>query len=186
MWLIVAGLAGCTVHIGGVPVADTSQALPTPPLPFTPGIRQRTNERNNGSTFEPCTAYSPAELSAVRVKSETVSDAAQTDSPNFRGCHWSGTDNSWRFSQIVGNEESLRTYKTKQRDRVWLPDQTVNERTVGVALDPPLGCFAAFMSDQGIVVTTTMSSTKRTPEPDFKTECEMAVAFATLATTKAP
>ncbi|WP_081586017.1 DUF3558 domain-containing protein [Tsukamurella sp. 1534] len=183
-------LTGCATSVTGEaePSHGPAAAAVATTLPFIPTISGRTNERNDGTSFEPCTAYTSEELSLIGVVPNTASDAAYSDSPNYRGCHWSsGSGRYAMFSQTVGNTESLVRYKQKYADRPWQTDRTVNGRTVAMSIDPPSnGCFTAFSSQRGIVITTVLSPGKPNPEPDYQTECEMALTFTELATRKAP
>ncbi|GAB3125578.1 hypothetical protein GCM10027289_00050 [Tsukamurella serpentis] len=155
-------------------------------MPFVPRFAGRTNERNDGTSFEPCTAYSDAELRSLGVASQTLSDAAISESPNYRGCHWQSPNGSGRFSQIVGNEKSTSDYKAKQSARPWQPDRVVNGRIVIVATELGDGCLASFMSRNAMVHSSFRVTSPGKPSADLVPECEKAIAWATLAISKAP
>ncbi|MDP0398946.1 DUF3558 domain-containing protein [Tsukamurella strandjordii] len=208
-WIPAVGIActlalsGCTASVPGDPVSagrdshiEVTTAPPSPsqiglssaPLPFTPTIQGRTNERNNGSSFEPCTAYTPEELRALGIDPATVEDAAISNSPNFRGCHWSGirespTDRDYlNYSQIVGKRITLEAYKREQDFRTWLPDRTVQGRRLAVATTPN-DCTAVFLSEAAVVITGALPLRA---SPGLTRECDAAIAFAALAISKAP
>ncbi|GAA0996017.1 hypothetical protein GCM10009551_061900 [Nocardiopsis tropica] len=208
-WIPAVGIActlalgGCTTSVPGAPVsADRdSQAEetdapptmsqtgpPTAPLPFTPAIQGRTNERNDGSSFEPCTAYTAQELRALNIDPFSLADAAKSRSPNFRGCEWTSvkagpSDRSYlNYSQIVGKRITLDDYKREQNFRPWQPDRIVMGRRLAVA-PTKYDCTAAFISEAAVVITGTITPY---PSSGLVRECDAAVAFATLAISKAP
>ncbi|MDP0398945.1 DUF3558 family protein [Tsukamurella strandjordii] len=208
-WIPAVGIActlalgGCTTSVPGAPVsADRdSQAEetdapptmsqtgpPTAPLPFTPAIQGRTNERNDGSSFEPCTAYSAQELRDLNIEPASLQDAAKSNSPNFRGCHWTSikagpADRTYLdYSQVVGKRISLDAYKREQNFRAWQPDRVVMGRRLAVA-PMKYDCTAAFISESAVVTTGAIALY---PSPGLTRECDAAVAFATLAISKAP
>ncbi|CAM4013253.1 DUF3558 domain-containing protein [Tsukamurella strandjordii] len=158
------------------------------PLPFTPTIQGRTNERNDGSSFEPCTAYSAQELRDLNIEPASLQDAAKSNSPNFRGCHWTSikagpADRTYLdYSQVVGKRISLDAYKREQNFRAWQPDRVVMGRRLAVA-PMKYDCTAAFISESAVVTTGAIALS---PSPGLTRECDAAVAFATLAISKAP
>lgn len=181
-------LAGCTVDVAG----DPTSALKSPrtsvkPLPFTPTIQGRTNDRTDGTTFEPCSAYTDNELRSLDINPATRMDAAAVDFANYRGCHWRGNDytasrGGGEYSQIVGLKMALPDYKKYMSPRVWQPDRMVHGRTLAVS-STLVYCSAAFASEFAIVSTIVASSN---PSPGNVAECDRAIAFASLAITKAP
>ncbi|MBS4104496.1 DUF3558 domain-containing protein [Tsukamurella paurometabola] len=186
---IVAG--GCAVSVPGEGVPDGNVAARTSvtarPLPFVPQYEGRTNERNDGTTFEPCIAYSDAELRALGADPRSVKDVMISVSPNYRGCRWQSPDSAAYFSQTLGNEVSLEIYKAKQRTRPWQPDRIINGRTVILTTEGDDGCFASFMSENAIVHSAyTVDGWGRKPSPGLVAECNKAIEWATLAISKAP
>ncbi|WP_343952370.1 DUF3558 domain-containing protein [Tsukamurella spumae] len=178
---------GCTVAVPGEPVAARNPRTSPVPLPFTPTIKDRTNDRTNGTSFEPCSAYSDAELRALEINPATLADAAKVDSANYRGCHWRANDytsarGGGQYSQIVGHKMTLDEYKRYMSTLRWRADRVAHGRRIAVAAEFD-NCVAAFSSEQAIVVTIA-AWTK--PSPDLTVECERAVAFASLAISKAP
>ncbi|CAM3907038.1 DUF3558 domain-containing protein [Tsukamurella strandjordii] len=179
--LAAAATAACAVTGDPIPAIDVSASLPV-----VPTISERVNGRNDGTTFEPCTAYRAEELIPLGIAPSSISDAAFSDSPNFRGCDWLSPDRITFISQILGDEKSLDNYKRKHSYRKWQPDREVNGRSIATATDSNDGCIAAFMSMEAIVVSGIRTSTAGRPSPGLKQECDKAFAFASLATSKAP
>lgn len=177
-------VAGCAIAVDGQALPSSTSAKP---LPFTPSIAERTNDRNDGTTFEPCVAYSAGEIEQLGSVYRSVSDAGFSDSPNFRGCNWDTPGNSGQLGQIVGNESSLANYKAKQSNRPWQPDRQIGGRTVIATAEPHInGCYASFMSQKAIVHSSYRTTSAGVPSPGLVEECDKAIAFATLAISKAP
>ncbi|NKY19981.1 DUF3558 domain-containing protein [Tsukamurella spumae] len=180
-------LVGCNATVPGEPITSNKASTLTKPLPFTPTIKERTNDRTDGTSFEPCSAYTDGELRALDINPATVEDAAKVDSANYRGCHWRGNDYSvarggTQYSQVVGLEMTLDEYKRYMKTLPWQADRTAHGRSLAVVAENNY-CIAVFRAELSIV-TTRSSSTN--PSPGRTVECERAVAFASLAITKAP
>ncbi|WP_019203780.1 DUF3558 domain-containing protein [Tsukamurella sp. 1534] len=180
-------VTSCAVSVPGDPTAAGIPRTSAKPLPFTPTIKNRTNDRTDGTTFEPCSAYTDPELQALDINPATITDAAQIDSANYRGCHWRAFDytsarGGTQYSQIVGLEMPLDQYKKKMSSRTWQPDRTAHGRTIAVASGFD-DCVVAFRSDESIVTTNAAATT---PSPGLTAECDRAIAFASLAISKAP
>ncbi|BDD83511.1 hypothetical protein TPB0596_32740 [Tsukamurella pulmonis] len=181
--------SGCAVAVSGEPTSSLESPSPTSqkPLPFTPTIKNRTNDRTDGTTFEPCSAYTNDELRALNIDPASVHDAAQVDDPNYRGCRWlangyNDVHGGGDYSQIVGRELTLDQYKRYMSALRWQTDRIVNGRVLAYAPENNY-CIAAFSSEESIVTTIAESTT---PSPGNVTECDRAIAFASLAITKAP
>lgn len=181
--LLVVG--GCSISVSGTAVPGQTSTSAAP-LPFTPTIGERTNDRTDGTSFEPCTAYTDEELERVGISPRTVRDAGFSDSPNFRGCRWDTPDGSGWFGQTVANQAPLNAYKARQSQRPWQPDNQVGGRTLAVAAEQPDGCIAVFVSEAAVVISGFNTISPRTPSPGLVAECDTAIAWATLAIAKAP
>lgn len=181
-------LSSCSTSYAGeaVPEVQYSPGASVSPLPFTPQHAGRTNERNDGSSFEPCTAYTDEEMRSLGADPRTLSDAAISDAPNYRGCHWQTADGIGRFSQIVSNERSIEAYKAKQSQRPWQKDRLIGGRTVIVATERNDRCLASFMSQGAMVHSSFRTGTAGRPSADLVAECNKAIEWATLAISKAP
>ena len=180
-------MTGCAVPIEGYAVPESQAATPLArPLPFVPKYPGRTNERNNGTSFEPCTAYTEAEMRALGADPGSLEDVMISESPNYRGCQWRSPDRVAHFGQTLGNEESLDVYKAKQSYRPWQPDRIINGRRVILTTEDRDGCFASFMSQRAIVHSVYSIGTRGKPTADLVAECNKAIEWATLAISKAP
>ncbi|ADG77940.1 hypothetical protein TPAU25S_00044 [Tsukamurella paurometabola] len=180
-------VSGCATAVPGEPIATGSSRASTKPLPFTPTIKNRTNDRNDGTTFEPCTAYTDADLLPLDINPGSIRDAAQVDAANYRGCRWNANDYTARsgggqYSQIVGLTMTLEQYKRSMKTLRWQPDRQAHGRTIAYAPENNY-CSASFSSERAIVVTIASSTN---PSPGNQAECERAIAFASLAASKAP
>ncbi|WP_259139822.1 DUF3558 domain-containing protein [Tsukamurella ocularis] len=184
-------LSGCAVSVVGEAVpaegaASRTASTSARPLPFMPKFDGRTNERNDGTSFEPCVAYSDDEMRGLGVDPSTIRDAAISESPNYRGCYWQSPDRVSFFSQELGNEKSLDAYKAKQSHRPWQPDRVINGRRVILTTERGTGCFASFMSEKAIVNSAYSIGSRGKPSADLVAECNKAIEWATLAISKAP
>ena len=191
-WLGLVGtsvlLSACTVSVEGegVPANSTATTLSMLPLPFVPKYSGRTNERNNGTRFEPCTAYTDEEMRALGADPGSIEDVMISESPNYRGCQWRSPDRVAYFGQTLGNEKSLDVYKAKQSYRPWQPDRVINGRRVILTTEDRDGCFASFMSEGAMVHSAYSIGTRGKPSSDLVAECNKAIEWATLAISKAP
>lgn len=180
-------VSACAVSVDGEAVPERGPATTSArPLPFVPKYEGRTNERNDGTSFEPCTAYSDDELRALGADPRTLEDVMISTAPNYRGCQWQSPDGTAFFSQELGNETSLAAYKAKQSRRPWQPDRVVNGKTVILTTERDAGCFASFMSQNAIIHSAYTVGSMRSPSRGLVDECNKAIEWATLAISKAP
>lgn len=184
-------VVSCAVSVPGEGVSDERAvkraSASARPLPFVPQYEGRTNERNDGTTFEPCTAYSDNEMRALGADPRTLKDVMISVSPNYRGCRWQSPDGSAYFSQTLGNEVSLEVYKAKQSRRPWRSDRLIDGRTVILTTEGDDGCFASFMSENAIIHSAyTVDGWGAKPSTGLVAECNKAIEWATLAISKAP
>lgn len=173
------------------PAVGASSVAPpasSKPLPFVPKFKERTNERNNQTTFEPCTAYSADEIRAIGIDPASIKDAAFSDSPNFRGCDWRSLTASPRdrdyleYSQIVGKRQTLEEYRRDQSYRNFREDRIVLGRRIVVSA-MKYDCSATFEVEATTAVTIVQALY---PSPNLTRECDAAVALASLGVSKAP
>ncbi|GAA4383435.1 hypothetical protein GCM10023147_02660 [Tsukamurella soli] len=176
-------------------MSGLAMASAAPPLPFAPTIAERWNRRNDGTSFEPCIAYSANEALALGMDPRTLEDAAISDSPNYRGCHWELTRRDgdsrgrwWNWvSQIVGNQPPLTSYKASHHEYAWVSDRFVDGRTFALGnrrTTQSVECYVVFTSGTALVGTAVNFETasRRTQAE----ECDRAFRIAALAASKAP
>lgn len=151
-------------------------------LPFETEHSDRWNRRNDGTTYEPCTALSSDGLRDLGVEPSSVRDAAGTNGQTLRGCQWeyqdSKPDDSWFVSQIVGNAESLATEKrTKSSDSyVWRDDVLVSGRVVGVLARPTWDNCSTYVQSDRAAVNTIVFDYGTSPL-DMDEACDRALEF---------
>lgn len=95
-------------------------------LPFKTVFPNRWSFRNNGTSYEPCTAVSSKALRVLGADAASVRDSASADSQTARGCSWTISAGDVKFasvSQVVGNSPPLSEYKQARAGTVqWMPD----------------------------------------------------------------
>ncbi|WJR34195.1 DUF3558 family protein [Mycobacteroides immunogenum] len=102
------GLSGCststirpidaTTASSTSPVSESSSATATNTLP---GQHPPPTGNNNGTSFDPCLAYTAAELKSWGAAPGSVEDQGIGDSV-LRGCKWTG--DGWVVQQLVVNQ----------------------------------------------------------------------------------
>ncbi|MDF0530833.1 DUF3558 family protein [Tsukamurella sp. 8F] len=186
--------SACATTVAGVAVtpSESRTRIAHPSLPFTPTYTERWNRRNDGSSFEPCTAHIADDLEAIGIDASTMEDAAISDSPNYRGCNWElmrrpgdspGTALNYA-TQAVSNQRNLPFYKEGHDEMRWGPDQVIDGRVFGVADAPHDDFLVAFESGTALVITSVKIDRRSHRSPSE--ERERAMKFALLAATKAP
>lgn len=182
---------GCAQSVVGSAVPGAGLATPQAVLPFTPSVAERSNRRNDGTSFEPCVAHSPEEIRVLGIDQATMRDAASADSQNYRGCRWElsrrpdDRPGHWRnwVSQLVGNQPPLPIYKQGHEEIRWGPDRVSGGRTIAAGTSRSDECVVVFSSGRALVVTLlTLDTETRTQT----SECARAFRFAVLAASKAP
>lgn len=130
-------------------ISAAAEVTATPiPLPIDNRFPNRWNDSNNGSTYEPCIAFSANELRAFGIDPESLEDAALVDGQGTRGCNWFTRD-AFGFGQVVTNSRSLEDYKKGTPEYDWRPDLEFGGRLVGL--------FSPKFEDSGICSTYVQS-----------------------------
>lgn len=188
-------LTACDVQGGdtqAVPVSrlatpDESTLLATPvPLPFENPFPNRWNESNDGSPFEPCNAFSSAELLRFQIDPEMIEDAAIVDGQGIRGCRWMMTGR-FSFSNLVTNSESLEIYRQGVVEYDWQSDLEIEGRTVGLfslVHGSSKECSTYVQSYSAAVVTNVLPSASA--EGKAIDACKLAVDFTRAYIDKIP
>ncbi|WP_207842559.1 DUF3558 family protein [Williamsia soli] len=191
--LFVFALSACHIDDPSTdarPVVDSSRAAAvngTPvPLPFDNPFPNRWNASNDGTSFEPCVAYTSGELSRFKVDSSKIEDVAQVDGQSTRGCHWYMSD-QFDLGQLVTDASSLDEYRTASTDLDWKPDLEVGGRTVGLfAVDYGTSktCSTYVQSFSAGVVTNVITSTS--PYGQSVDACKLVIDFTRAYIDKIP
>lgn len=191
--LVIVGLAsGCAVDDSStraVPAGEQGQvdgaAETQTPLPFESRFPNRTNAANDGTPYEPCTAFAAADLEKFNIDYTVVEDAAQVDGQGTRGCHWF-MPQAFGFGQVVANSASLDIYKRHTPELDWRPDVVIGGRTVGVfgLKDHGGTCSTYVQSYSAGVVTNILTSTE--PEARTVDACQMVLDFTRAYIDKIP
>jgi hypothetical protein len=187
---LVIAAAGCSISTPGTPApaSTTPGAAPSnvsSSVPYTlTAPHPSPGKGNDGTTFDPCIAYTAEEIRSWGVDPGTVEDTG-TQGLRTRGCRWSG--DGWSISQSIINnpvEKYLDTpvYPGSRRETIGGLDGVVYQA-------PEVGdlmCTAALPSQQGtvhIVVGIYNEKAGRQAVPDL---CVKAVEVATFVVTKLP
>ena len=145
--------------------SPTSQSLPSAStststsvevsLPFHNPFPNRWNSSNDGTTFEPCVAFSEKELLRFGVDPAVIEDAALVDGQGVRGCEWF-MPRSFSLNVVVTNSTSLDDYKSGRGELLWKPDLVVDDRVVGIAQlnSDDHVCMTYIQSSAAIVATS--------------------------------
>lgn len=171
-------------------VGVSQQQTKTGALPFENAFPHRWNERNDGTTYEPCAAVSHETLVDLGLDPSTVNDSAGTDGQSLRGCRWKSTAlgrADWTVSQFVGNSVSLAANQARYSSEVdsWLPDVQIGGRTVGVHYTSSgQDCDTYVQSGRAGVITLVMFHV--VPPPPPSEICDRALAFTRATTSKMP
>ncbi|QKT06740.1 DUF3558 domain-containing protein [Gordonia sp. X0973] len=157
---------------------------PTPPVGSVP-FPNRLNPGNDGTSYEPC-SVSANEVISLGWSPTSKRDAATVDKQTARGCIWHDAQlgSVWSVSQIVGNSPSLDAYRTSHPHFTWLPDVTINGRTIGVHLMGPSTCATSVQSQRAGV--STIVSYNRVPAPPTSQICDRAIAFTRATISQMP
>jgi Protein of unknown function (DUF3558) len=137
--MLVMSVSACHVQDGSTEarpqttpstIVDRATGVPIP-LPFENRFPNRWNPANDGTSFEPCVAYSDAELMRFDIDPSQREDVALVDGQGTRGCNWH-MPGTFSLGQVVTNSTSLDTYREGVTEVDWKQDLDVNGRRVGV------------------------------------------------------
>ena len=124
-------------------------------------------------------------MSAAGLDPATVKDAAVVSGQTLRGCTWKVLGNrDAAVSQFVGNSASLGDHKRKHHLSRFLPDETIDGRTVAVARDAIGACSVYVQSGTAGVYTT--SSVFVLPEPPIEQVCAPALKLLRATISQIP
>lgn len=156
----------------------SSTATNTMPSPHPPP-----NDNNDGTSFDPCVAYTANELKAWGVAPGSVEDKGVKDIVQ-RGCQWKG--DGWVLQQLVVNR-TLNEYLDQQR----FPGSeaiTVGDLNAVRFRSPPddqTVCFVVLPSQRATVGTIVRVNDPQA-QRSIPDACVKALAIATDAARKLP
>ncbi|MFJ6097077.1 DUF3558 family protein [Williamsia muralis] len=142
MITVVLVCAACAVEDRSTKAAPEQASSAAPPLapatkgasvqlPFDNPFPNRWNASNDGTSYEPCNAFSSSELGEFGIDSTRIEDAAVVDGQGVRGCRWF-MPGIFSMSQLVTNSTSLTAYRDGTSDFEWKQDLSVEGRAVGM------------------------------------------------------
>ena len=175
---VSAGVETIDVEVDGIRQVDDRGRS----LPFETRHSNRWNGRNDGTTYEPCTALLDQGLLALGIDPSSVRDAAGTDGQTLRGCRWEyrdlNSDGAWSVSQIVANAEGIEAVKRirSSESEIWRDDVVVGGRTIGVLTRPTVGNCGTYVQS-GRAVVNTIVFNHGDPPVSMDALCERALEF---------
>ncbi|MGK2379011.1 DUF3558 domain-containing protein [Gordonia tangerina] len=156
-------------------------------LPFENTYPKRWNASNDGTPYEPCTAVDREVAAEIGLDFSTSKDAASVSGQTLRGCRWQYIDedvSGWRANQVIGDFESLESYKAMNEVFTWLPEIQIDGRRVGVAHQNDFSCFTYVQSGGSGVVTEALYTGN--PNPPLTEICQRAIDLTKATIDKIP
>jgi hypothetical protein len=154
--------AGCTAT---PPASPPAPELPSSQLsPIDP-------HRSDGTTFEPCSAFSTEDLAKWGVGLQPYGQAGSPDKP-AHGCQWNapdcasaghGADTCWSLSVIVTNR-TIADHVRVEGAR----EQTVAGRTAAISTDGPETCYVTVPAERATVSISITSNSTAVVDPCAK------------------
>lgn len=146
---------------GGSTVLESGSRSPTKnpsvALPFENPFPDRWNSSNDGTSYEPCVAFSDAELLQFGINPAQIEDAALVNGQGSRGCNWLMRD-TFGFGQVVTNSPSLADYRRATPELKWMPDLSINGRPVGMfGLNGDSSTCSSYVQSESAGVVTNVS-----------------------------
>ncbi|MGH3723813.1 MAG: DUF3558 family protein [Mycobacterium sp.] len=189
---IALTVASCGGTVSGDAITATATAPPgtgtatssSPTVSNTlPGPHPPPNENSNGTTFDPCLAYSSAELKKWGVDPATVKDIGTTTELQ-RGCGWQG--DGWYVQQLVSNRsisEYLDTNNYPDAKPVTVAGLQGSTHRLGQA---GTDFCSAQIPSQKAVVATLVSLDMPSAQKTIGDACTKAIEIATDTAGKLP
>lgn len=172
--------------LGSTSATPTSTAATPVSLPFENRFPNRWNPSNDGTSYEPCVAFSDEELRRFQVDPWEIEDAALVNGQGIRGCSWTMPD-SFSMSQLVTNSQSLEAYKRGTIENDWHSDFAVEDRVVGffsLVHGTSKACSTYVQSGSAAVVTHIIPSTSA--KGTTIDTCKLAIDFTSAYIDKIP
>lgn len=187
--LIAAGCGGPIAGDAITPTATESSGAvaatgSSPSVSNTlPGPHPPPNQNNNGTTFDPCLAYTAAELKAWGIDPTTVNDVAVDDTLQ-RGCTWKGA--GWVLQQLITNRsisEYLDPANYPDAKPLTIAGLQASQHRLGQA--GTTFCSVQIPS-QKAVIATLVSIRDTKAEKEIPDACTKAIQIATDTAEKLP
>lgn len=192
-------LAGCSeTRVGAVHAAPVRAVAVD--LPFEPEQATRLNDRNDGSTFEPCVAYQDADLLSLNIDPATMQDLMPWPDPVRRGCAWAipGFIYMQGVTDIAAGAPDFNTRtaadapldtggliaalgESNVTDHTWEPTDPIDGRVIALYHDSKYQCGTVFETQDSIVIT--LLDVFPAVEPEI---CAKVIAFTELAVAASP
>ncbi|OHU31658.1 hypothetical protein BKG76_00095 [Mycobacteroides franklinii] len=186
--IVALAVAGCAESTKAITKTESSSTTGSPPASSTVTNtllepHPAPTDNNNGTSFDPCLAYTAVELKSWGVKAGSVKDLGIGDTIQ-RGCRWSG--DGWELQQLVIN----RPVDDYLNQKLFAGSESV---TVGGLravkwrdeADPQRVCHVELPSQQstvGVLVGVNSPQAHKTI-PDA---CDKAMSIATDVANKLP
>ncbi len=188
-------LSACSTTTAGSPAsqattsASASGAASSPTssasIPYTlTAPHPPANEGNNGTSFDPCIAYTAAEIRSWGVDPEKVEDTGR-QGLEIRGCSWSA--DGWQLAQTVINNP-ISDYLNNPQYPI-AHGQTIGGLDAVVYQDRVTGdsgCYVALPSQQATVHILAGIYNEKTGRKGLPDPCAKAIEVATFVATKLP
>lgn len=175
-----APAAPTAASVSGSPSPTSSVSIPytlTAPHP-PPG------KDNNGTSFDPCVAFTAEEIRSWGVDPEKVEDTGR-QGLEIRGCGWSA--DGWAISQTIINNPTSDYLNNPQfpvayRQTIGGLDAVVyRDRVTGDS-----GCYVALPSQQATVHVLASIYNEKTGRKGLPDPCAKAIEVAAFVATKLP
>ncbi|MFC5335001.1 MULTISPECIES: DUF3558 family protein [Mycobacterium] len=177
---------GCTTTItpGDATTASSTTAQTSPTVTNTlPGPHPPPNDNNNGTSFDPCLAYTADELKSWGVAPGSVEDVGAKDTVQ-RGCTWKG--DGWEVQQLVVNRSIDEFLDQTLFPGAWT--MSIGGLTAALHRFPPddmTVCYVELPSQNATVGTivgiNSLQAQRQTPDA-----CPRAITIATDTAKKLP
>ncbi|WP_313882832.1 DUF3558 family protein [Mycobacteroides abscessus] len=188
--LTVVGCGGNTVSGNAITATNTAReghgtaTSSSPTVTDTlPGPHPPPNQNSDGTTFDPCLAYSAAELSKWGLDPATVKDIGATTTLQ-RGCSWQG--DGWYVQQLVINRsisEYLDTNNYPDAKPVAIAGLQGSTHRLGQS---GTAFCSAQIPSQRAVVATLVSLDRPSAQKAIGDACTKAIEIATDTVAKLP
>ncbi|MFZ2242569.1 MAG: DUF3558 family protein [Gordonia amarae] len=200
-WTIFIAPIAASCSVAGVPAPSLHSPTPTTNpirndsapirqtddlgtrLPFTTTFPDRWSTKNDGTTYEPCTALTDAELSSVGIDPATAQDVALANYQTARGCVWLYHGQTMgRVSHFTGDKPTFNEQRKNRESYILSYDTMIEGRQALV--DARHSMCTITVESEDAPVSTLVTRTWR--PPPIAELCAQAIAFTKLTIPKMP